>query len=56
VFPNLEALLRLTTAVLIEQHDEWAASNRCYLSEGSLKTLTNPGEQEGEVTRQLDIA
>lgn len=32
-FPNPEALPRLTTAVLMEQHDDWAASNRrCPLS------------------------
>ena len=56
VFPNPEALLRLTTAVLIEQHDEWAASNRRYLSEGSLKALTEPEEIDQGVIRQLDIA
>jgi hypothetical protein len=44
VFPNPEALLRLTTMVLIEQHDEWAATNRRYLAEGSLKSLTHPCE------------
>ncbi len=56
VFPNPEALLRLTTMVLIEQHDEWAATNRRYLAEGSLKSLTHPGELDEEVTRQLNIA
>jgi len=56
VFPNPEALLRLTSAVLMEQHDEWAASSRRYLSEASLKTLTNPEELDPGVTRQLDIA
>jgi len=56
VFPNPEALLRLTTAVLIEQHDEWAASNRRYLSEGSLKAVTHPNESDQEVTRQIRIA
>ena len=44
VFPNPEALLRLTTAVLMEQHDEWAATNRRYLAEGSLRALTQPEE------------
>jgi transposase-like protein len=56
VFPNPEALLRLTTMVLIEQHDEWAATNRRYLAEGSLKSLTHPAELDEEVTRQLNIA
>ncbi|WP_406436994.1 transposase [Streptomyces sp. NBC_01613] len=38
VFPNPDALLRLTTAVLSEMHDEWTAFARRYLSEGSMDT------------------
>ena len=56
VFPNPESLFRLTTAVLMEKHDEWAASNRRYLSEGSLKALTEPEEIDQGVIRQLNIA
>ncbi len=56
VFPNPEALLRLTTMVLIEQHDEWAATNRRYLAEGSLRSLTHAEELDEGVTRQLNIA
>jgi hypothetical protein len=40
----------------MEQHDEWAASNRRYLSEGSLHALTATGELDQGVIRQLDIA
>ena len=40
VFPNPAALLRLTGAVLAEQHVEWQAGDRRYLSEGSMAALS----------------
>ena len=40
VFPNPAALLRLAGAVLVETHDEWAVTDRRYLSEGSMALLT----------------
>jgi transposase-like protein len=39
VFPNPAALLRLAGAVLVEAHDEWAATDRRYLSERSMTQL-----------------
>jgi putative transposase len=39
VFPNPAALLRLAGAVLVEAHDEWAATDRRYLSENSMAIL-----------------
>lgn len=39
VFPNDEAIERLVTAVIVEQHDEWAVSERHYLSETSMARL-----------------
>jgi putative transposase len=39
VFPNPAALLRLAGSVLIEQHDEWEAGDRRYLSEASMAQL-----------------
>jgi transposase-like protein len=52
VFPNPEALLRLAGAVLIEQHDEWAACDRRYFSERSmaLLTTTDTPEPGGQVS------
>ena len=47
VFPNPAALLRLAGAVLVEAHDEWAvATERRYLSEGSMKLINTKPEQE----------
>ena len=40
VFPNPEALLRLAGAVLVEQHDEWAAADHRYFSEQSMALVT----------------
>lgn len=39
MFPNPAALLRLAGAVLVEQHDEWEAGSRRYLSEDSMSQL-----------------
>jgi putative transposase len=44
--PNPEALLRLAGAVLVETHDEWQVTDRCYLSEGSMAPLTDSSTQE----------
>lgn len=53
VFPNPEALLRLAGAVLVEIHDEWAVTDRRYLSEGSMKTLTHNATKEVAQPAQL---
>jgi len=42
IFPNPAALLRLSSCVLIEAHDEWQDSDRRYLSEQSMALLNTP--------------
>jgi transposase-like protein len=39
VFPNDDSIVRLVTAVILEQHDEWAVAERRYLSETSMARL-----------------
>jgi putative transposase len=42
IFPDPDALLRLSACVLIEAHDEWLERDRRYLSEESMALLTPP--------------
>ena len=50
--PTPPHLLRLSGAVLVEIHDEWAvASERRYLSEASMKLITNPAHNPEEVAK-----
>ena len=39
IFPNDASIARLVTAVVVEQHDEWAVVERRYLSEDSMAKL-----------------
>jgi len=43
IFPNAAALLRLTTAVLQEQRDEWQGGKR-HFSQASLMPLRGDGQ------------
>ena len=42
IFPNDASIVRLVTAVLVETHDEWAVSERRYLSEESMAKIGEP--------------
>jgi putative transposase len=46
VFPNDAATLRLITAVIVETHDEWAVTERRYLSDESMAKLTTGPTEE----------
>jgi putative transposase len=54
VFPNPAALLRLAGAVLVETHAELQVSDRRYLSEGSMATLTMT-RNRAEVVAQPEL-
>ncbi len=53
IFPNPEALERLTTAVLVEMHDEWIAFPRRYLPEGSMDKIYPQAQNQLDPTTPL---
>jgi transposase-like protein len=54
IFPNREALLRLGTALLAEQHDEWLTMGKRYLTQASLTRLIGgiPGTTLGDLLKE----
>ena len=54
IFPNRDALLRLGTALLVEQHDEWLTMGKRYLPQGSMTRLLGgiPGTTLSELLKE----
>ncbi|MDQ1005660.1 transposase-like protein [Streptomyces sp. V4I23] len=53
IFPNPDALERLTTAVLIEMHDEWIAFSRRYLPGASMDKIYRQDEDRPNTVTPL---
>jgi putative transposase len=54
IFPNRDALLRLGTALLVEQHDDWLTMGKRYLPQSSMTRLLGgiPGTTLSELLKE----
>ena len=54
-FPNDASVLRLITVVCVEQHDDWTASDRRYLSSESMALLKATGPEDETNARSASL-
>lgn len=54
IFPNRDALIRLSGSLLAEQHDEWLTTDRRYLPQGSIGRLLggDPNPSLGDLLKE----
>ncbi len=50
IFPDRGSVTRLIGAILLEQHEEWHYGERRYLSETSMRRLTETLQQRADQT------
>ena len=55
IFPNRQAVVRLFSALLAEQNDEWLVGHR-YFSEGSMRKLTPDSDPASALTAEATQA
>ena len=56
IFPDDASVIRLVGSILLDQHDDWAVSERRYLSEESMAQIDTPEVTATPTTHQLPAA
>jgi putative transposase len=56
IFPYDDSVIRLVGAVLIDQHDDWQATDRRYLSKHSMALIDDPTKEVTTSTTPNELA